>query len=527
MSASTPASSAAAPAGAIDDRPVLETRNRPLVMAAVVAVTMCMFFDATIANVALPHMRAQLGASSDQISWVLTSFMIAQAIATPITGWLSDRLGSRNLFLGATALFLLASAACGAATSLSAMIVFRVIQGIAAAFIGPMSQTTMFDITPPSKQGMAMAIFGIMVMVGPITGPALGGFLTEYLSWRWIFYVNLPIGIPAFAILWWGLPSRPISARRLDLFGFVAIAIALGAMQLALDRGQHKDWFESWEIIIEAIIALSALWIFIIHTRTAPEPLFRRELWANRPFLFAISFMAVLGISVIGLSAVLPMLFQSIYGYSVIDSGLMLAPRGLGVVLTSFVAGWVIRNYDFRLSICLGYLLAAFGMWSMTGWSLVMDKDIIYLAIFIQGLGLGMIFSPINLMAFSTLPPSDRPDGASLLALARSFGGSIGISLIVTMLSRSQQTNHADIGAHVTSNSVPGFDWSGMIDRMGGAGAGVMVMIDSEVNRQAMMIAFLDSFYLMAIGLAVLAPLPFILKRGLPNAGGQQSMASD
>ena len=527
MSASTPASKGAAPVTGFEDRPVLETRHRGLVMAGLIAVTLCQFFDATIANVALPHMRAQLGASSDQISWVLTSFIIAQAIATPITGWLSDRVGSRNLFLGATAVFLLASAACGAATSLSAMIGFRVIQGIAAAFIGPMSQTTMFDITRPSKQGMAMAMFGMIVMVAPITGPALGGFLTEYLNWRWIFYVNLPIGIPAFAVLWWLLPSRPVERRKLDLFGFSAIAIALGAMQLALDRGQHKDWLDSWEIIIEVIIALSALWIFIIHTRTAPEPLFRRELYSNKPFLFALGFMVVLGVSVVGLSAVLPMLFQSLYGYSVVDSGLMLAPRGLGVMATSFLCGWAIRYVDFRWVICIGYLLAAYGMWSMTGWSLVMDKNVIYLAIFIQGMGMGMIFSPMNLMAFSTLAPQVRPDGSSLLSLARSIGGSIGISLIVTMLSRSQQINHASIGEHVTATSIPGFDWSGAIDRMGGAGAGVMVMIDGEVNRQAMMIAFLDSFLMLAIVLAVLAPLPFIMKRALPKAAVQQPLVHD
>ena len=527
MSASTPANSAAAPGAAFDDRPVLETRNRPLVMAGLISVTLCQFLDATIANVALPHMRAQLGASSDQISWVLTSFIIAMAIATPITGWLSDRVGSRNLFLGATALFLLASAACGAATSLSAMIAFRVIQGIAAAFIGPMAQTTMFDITPPSKQGMAMAVFGMMVMVAPITGPALGGFLTEYLNWRWIFYVNLPIGIPAFIILWWLLPSRPIERRKLDLFGFAAIAIGLGAMQLAFDRGQHKDWLESWEIIIEVIIAISAAWIFVIHTRSTPEPLFRRELFSNRSFLFAMALMVILGISVVGLSAVLPMLFQSIYGYSVIDSGVMLAPRGLGVMATSFACGWVIRYIDFRWAICLGYLLAAYGMWLMTGWTLVMDRNAIYLAIFIQGLGMGMIFSPMNLMAFSTLAPHVRPDGSSLLSLGRSIGGSIGISLIVTMLSRSQQINHADIGAHVTQSSVPGFDWSGTIDRMGGAGAGVMVMIDGEVNRQAMMISFLDVFLMLAIMLALLAPLPFVLKRGLPTAAGQRMPAAE
>ncbi len=377
-------------------------------------------------------MRAQLGASPDQISWVLTSFIIAQAIATPITGWLSDRIGSRNLFLGATALFLLASAACGAANSLTAMIVFRVLQGIAAAFISPMAQTTMFDITKPSKQGMAMATYGMMIMVAPITGPALGGILTEYLNWRWIFYVNLPLGIPAFAILWFLLPSpadRTAQARHVRLCDDRS---RLVAMQLALDRGQHKDWLESWEIIIEVIIAISAAWIFIVHTRSTPHPLFRRELFSNTPFLFGLSFMIVLGISVVGLSAVLPMLFQSIYGYSVVDSGVMLAPRGLGVMIMSFASGYVIRYIDFRWAIAAGYLISAYGMWIMTGWSLEIEQTSIYLPIFIQGVGMGMIFSPMQLMTFSTLEPQVRPDGASLFSLARSLGGSLGISIIVT-----------------------------------------------------------------------------------------------
>ncbi len=526
MSASTPASSAAPASGELGDLPLLVTRSRPLVMAGVIAVTLCLFLDATIANVALPNMRASLGASSDQISWVLTSFIIAQGIATPLTGWMSDRLGSRRLFLGATVAFLMTSAACGAATTLPAMVAFRTLQGISAAFLAPMAQTILFDVNPPSKQGMAMGIFGMMIMVAPITGPALGGILTEYLNWRWIFYVNLPLGIPALAILWWLLPSRPIERRKFDLLGFTAIAIGLGAMQLVLDRGQHKDWFQSREIVIEAIICISAFWIFIVHTRTSPNTLFRRELFANKPFLFGLAFMMMIGISIIGLSAVLPMLFQSIYGYSVIDSGLMLAPRGFGVMIASFGCAYLIRRVDYRLVICIGYLVSAWGMWSMTSWSLEMDQRLIYATIFVQGIGMGMIFSPMNIMAFSTLSPLVRPDGSSLMSLGRSLGGSVGISILVTVLARSQQVSHADIGAHVTSTSVPGFDWSGTIDRMGGAGGGVMAMIESEVTRQAVMISFLNSFLLLAVMLLFFAPLPFLLSRNLPQSEHQKRLAA-
>lgn len=512
----------AAATASVEDRPLLETPHRKLLMLGVVLVSMCQFFDATIANVALPYMRQALGASQESVSWVLTSFIIATAIATPITGWLSDRVGSRNLFMYSTLMFLLASAACGAATSLTAMIVFRVIQGIAAAFIGPMTMTIMFDISPPSKQAMAMSIFGMIVMVAPISGPALGGFLTEYLNWRWIFYVNLPLGVPALALIWWLLPSRPVERRKLDLFGFAAIATGLAAMQLAFDRGQGKDWFESWEILVEAIIAVSAFWVFFVHSRISANPLFRRELFADRNFLAGLAFMGILGMSVVGLSSVLPMMFQTIYGYPVIDTGLLMAPRGIGVMITSLLAGYLSRHLDFRLIIFSGYLIAASGMWYMTGWALEMDATPILIASFVQGLGFGLIVSPMNVMAFASLSPQLRPDGSSLMALFRSFGGSVGISLIVTFLSRNQQVSHADLGTHITADSLPGYDLPAIVDRLPGLGGGLIEIIDAEVNRQALMIAFLDNFYLLFWIMLAFAPLPLLLRKPHPGAIGER-----
>ncbi len=495
------------------DKPMLETRHRGLLLLGVILVSVCQFLDATIANVALPYMKASLGASNDTVSWVLTSFIITSAIGTPLTGWLSDRIGSRKLFLLSTFGFLAASAACGAATSLSEMVAFRVLQGVASAFIGPMTMTIMFDISAPSKQAMTMAYFGMIVMIAPISGPFLGGLITEYLNWRWIYYVNLPLGIPALVLIWWLLPSRPLVRRKLDLFGYAAIALALGTMQLMLDRGQSKDWFDSWEIILEGIVALSALWVFVVHSTLARNPLFNRELFRNTNFVAGLLAMSVLGMSVVGLSAVLPMMFQSIYGYSVMDTGMMMAPRGLGVMVTSLLAGRLIKKLDFRVVICGGYLIAAYGMWYMTGWALDMGKGPILLGGFFQGLGFGMIVSPMNLLAFSTVPAHLRPDGSSLMSLFRSLGGSIGISLIVTALSRNQQISHADLASHVTSSIITGIDLPTMVDRFPGIGTGILAMIDGEVSRQALMIAFLDSFYMLFWLMLAFAPLALLLKK--------------
>lgn len=513
MSASTqPSSPAQAEAPSIEVA-YGQVRHRRLLLLAVMMISICQFFDATIANVALPHMQNALGASSDSISWVLTSFIIATAIATPVTGWLSDRIGSRTLFIGAAIVFLLTSAACGAATSLVEMVAFRTLQGISAAFIGPLTQTIMFDVSPPGKQAQTMAIFGMLTMIAPISGPFVGGFLTENLNWRWIFYVNLPIGIPALILLWWLLPSRPILKRKLDMFGFSCVALALGALQLLLDRGQHKDWFSSWEIIIELLVVVSALWVFFIHTRTSEASLFRRELFANPHFLAGLASMGILGISVVGLSAVLPMLFQSIYHYPVMDAGMLMAPRGLGVMVTSLMGAWLMKRIDFRVQICAGYLIAAFSLWMMAGWALVMDTSDLALAGFLQGLGLGLVLPPMNMMAFGALKPECRPDGASLFSLARSLGGSIGISVVITLLARNQQTAHADVGSHITANSLPGADLPALVDRVPGFGTAVMAMIDGEVNRQALMIAFIDNFAMLAVLLLCFAPLPFLLRK--------------
>lgn len=522
MSASTQASSPP------EDKPLLESRHTGLLMAAVMGVSVCQFLDLTIANVALPHMQTSLGASQDTISWALTSFIITGVMVLPLTGWLADRVGSRNLFIWATALFVISSMACGAATSLTQMVVFRGIQGIASAFIGPMSQTIMFDINRPSKQAQAMALWGMVVMIGPISGPFLGGWLTESFNWRWVFYVNLPIGIPALAILWWLLPSRPLVHRRLDVFGAIMIAIGLCSLQLMLDRGQHKDWLESMEIVAELVIALSAFWIFYIHTRTVAHPLFEKAMVRDPNFLIGLTFMVVLGIANVGLSAVLPMMYQSVYGYDVMDTGILMVPRGCGVFLTMLLTSRLIGRMDSRILIFVGYLVAALSLWTMTIWSLDMGSKMIFVSGFVQGLGLGLVFVPVNMVAFGTLPAHYRTDGTTLMTLARNIGSSFGISVIVTTLARNIQTSHADIAGNVTSFNVPAIDPSSAAAIFGTAGQGALMMLDGEVNRQAAMVAYLDNFYMLFWTVLFIAPLSLLAKKAKPGFGqGPQPVHTD
>lgn len=518
MSASTPISNPL-------DQPAYPVKNKALLTIAVMGATIIQILDSTIANVAIPHMQTSLGATMDTITWVLTSYIVASAVAMPITGWLADRIGSRNLFLGAVAGFILASMLCGIATSLTEMVAFRIFQGVCAAFIGPLSQTILLDINRPSEAPRAMSIWGMGIMIAPILGPMIGGWLTENYNWRWVFYINLPIGIPTFAVLWWLLPSRPINRRQLDRFGFAMLAIGLATLQLLLDRGQQEDWLQSWEIIIELLVVLAAFWIFVIHQITTRRPLFERLLVTDRNFFISLNMMLLVGLMMFGIFALLPPMLQNLYGYSVYDTGVLLAPRGVGILLAMFIAAKLTGKIDPRLIIFSGFLITAASMWIMTTWSLQMDWHwVVYTGLF-QGFGMGFVFIPLNGVAFSTLPMRLRTDGSALLYLFRSLGGSFGISIMTTMLARNMQTSHEDLASHITASSMNAIDPSAA-DRLGTFGEAALQLVNLEVNRQAAMIAYLDDFKLMMILLIIISPMVFFLKPGKP-ASGQQPLLAD
>ena len=491
----------------------LPVTNRGLLTFGVMLATIMQILDTTIANVALPHMQTSLGATADTITWVLTSYIVASAIAIPITGWLSDRVGSRNLFLLSTIGFIIASALCGMAQTLEEMVAFRVLQGISAAFMNPLSQTVMLDINPPERQAKAMSIWGMGIMVGPIMGPVIGGWLTDNFDWRWVFYVNLPLGVICIAILWWLLPSRPIRKRRFDVFGFSMLALGISALQLMLDRGQGEDWFGSPEIWIEALVAAIALWMFTVHMFTGKHPMFERELWKNRNLVTAIFFMLVIGVVMMATMALLPPMLQSLYGHTVFDTGLLLMPRGFGVILTMAISAQLVqRGVDARWLVGLGMTLAAWSLWDMTQWSLEMGTGPMIWSGFLQGLGMGMVFMPLNGMAFATLPPQYRTEGASLMNLSRSIGASVGISAVTTVLARSIQTSHADLAAHITPQNLGTFD-PGLLQILGGSADVALAMANAEINRQAAMIGYLNDFWIMAIVTALSVPLVVLLRR--------------
>ena len=500
----------AAPAPGVAALPVT---NRGLLTFGVMLATIMQILDSTIANVALPHMTTALGASADTITWVLTSYIVASAIAIPITGWLADRIGSRNLFLYSTFGFILASALCGMAQNLEQMVIFRILQGISAAFMNPLSQTVMLDINPPERQAKAMAIWGMGIMVGPIMGPVIGGWLTDNFDWRWVFFVNLPLGVICIAILWWLLPSRPITRRRFDIFGFSMLTLGIAALQLMLDRGQGEDWFGSTEIWVETLVAVIALWMFTVHMFTAKQPMFERGLWKNRNLVTSIGFMLVIGVVMMATMALLPPMLQNLYGHSVLDTGLLMMPRGVGVVLTMAISAQLTqRGMDARWLVGLGMTIAAFSLWQMTHWSLEMGTGPVVITGFIQGLGMGLVFMPLQGLAFATLPPHYRTEGASLMNLSRNIGASVGISLVTTLLARSVQVSHADMAPKINAENLSTLD-PGLLQMLGGSGDTLLAMADAEINRQAMMIGYLNDFHAMMIVTALSVPLVIFLRR--------------
>ena len=490
-----PRGSRAAPAQ-LEDVAQLPVRNHVLLIIGVMTASLLQVLDITIANVAIPHMQSTLGASPDTISWVLTSYIIASAVAMPITGWLADRIGSRKLFLISVMLFVAASMLCGMARSLEEMVIFRTLQGVGGAFIAPLSQSSLLDTTRPSRQPQIIALWGMGVMIGPILGPVLGGWLTETLSWRWVFFVNVPVGALCIAILAAELPTRPVRRRRFDLFGFAMIAVALASLQLLLDRGNHVDWFDALESWIYFGMAASAAWIAVIHFATAKEPLFERRLFADVNFAVALVFMLIVGAVMFATMALLPPMLQQLFGYGVIDTGMVLMPRGIGVLVSMQMSGMLMRKgVDARWLVAIGFLLGAWSLNDMASWSLEADRWHFVTTGFFQGLGIGLVFIPLNATAFATLPPQLRTDGSSLLNLSRSVGSSAGISVVMTLLANNLQRNHEELAANVTSELSGMVDLS-TLDRFQHHGRTVLAIADAEVSRQAAMISYLNDFEL-------------------------------
>jgi DHA2 family multidrug resistance protein len=402
--------------------------------------------DTTIANVALPYMMGELSATYDQITWVLTSYIIAAAIMTSPVGWLAARFGKKNFLITSIAGFTIASMMCGAAASLSQMVLFRIIQGVFGAALGPLSQAVMMDLYPPNQRGKVMAIWGMGVMLGPILGPTLGGVLTDAYSWRWVFYINVPFGVAACAALWiFFKDTAKDKSLKFDWFGFGALSVGLAALQLMLDRGTTKGWFSSSEIVVEAIVAGLALYLFLVHMLTEKKPFIPREIFKDRNFLSGLVLMFVMGFILLASSALISPYLQNLSGRTVTQTGFLMVPRGFGVMFAMLFAGRLTMKVDPRLIMTAGAALLIWSLWAMTDWTPSVSEMTISTVTFIQGIGMGLVFVPMNLVAFATLGPALRTDGAGLVNLMRNIGSAIGVSITATVLSTSIQTIHSQL----------------------------------------------------------------------------------
>ena len=494
-------------------------RHRATITVLVILAAMMQTLDTTIVNVALPYVQGSVAASNDQITWVLTSYITAAAIMTPPTGFLAARFGLKRLFIVSTLGFTLASMLCGMAELLTQIVAFRLLQGALGAAMIPLSQTVLLTIYPKERHGFAMALFGIGVVVGPVLGPVLGGWLTENYTWRYVFYINGPLGIIAFLGMMMFLPESPRSSvQKFDWFGFSTLSLAIGALQILLDRGEIKDWFGSSEIVIEALIAGSAFYLFLVHTFTTDRPFMRPALFRDRNLTAGVIFSVVAFITLYASLALQPPYLQDLMNYPVFTAGLVMGPRGVGTMVATMVVGRFVGKVDTRLLLAIGLGLSAWSFYIMTGWTPDVSEREIVVAGLLQGAGFGVLFVPMSAVTLSTLAPEDRADGASVFSLSRSLGSSIGISAFTALLTTNTEINHADISANVTAVN-RAFQDPSIAPFLSPFTAAGRAALDALVTRQAQIIAYIDDYKLLLIATLALFALLVIFKKTSGSPG--------
>ncbi|MDB5448369.1 MAG: EmrB/QacA family drug resistance transporter [Phenylobacterium sp.] len=480
------------------------------VTIGIMMATLMGTLDTTIANVALPHMQGNLSASPEQITWVLTSYIVAAAVATPISGWMASRFGLKQMLMASVAAFTLTSMLCGLAATLPEMVAFRIAQGISGAALIPLSQAVLLNINPPERHAQAMSIWSMGTILGPVLGPVLGGYLTEDASWRWCFYINLPVGAVSMLLLWVFLPSGAARPRRFDFLGFGSLTVAIAALQLMLDRGPSQDWFSAREIWIDAVLAAIGFWIFLTHTLTARHPLFDPSLARDRNLITATVFGFLTSVLMFSSLTLLPLLMQTVLGYPVFLAGLLSMPRGVAMMATMLIMGRMMNMLDLRLILGAGLAICAVAFWQMTRFDLGMSARQLLMTGMLQGGGQGMIFVPLSTLAFATVDPSLRADASAIYNLMRQIAGSMGISLMQALAAGNGQRMHAALAAHIdTADPVvrAGLPPNLSPDTVSGA-----LALNAEITRQATMVAYLDNFRVMLVLALVLLPLLLLLR---------------
>jgi DHA2 family multidrug resistance protein len=472
-----------------------DTPHRALITICLMIATLMQSLDSTIANVALPYMQGSLSASYDQITWVLTSYVVLAAIMTAPVGWLAARFGRKNLFITCLVGFTISSMLCGIANSLFEMVLYRSIQGAFGAALVPLSQSTMMDIYPVEQRGQAMSIWGMGVMVGPILGPTLGGYLTSDFTWRYVFFVNLPFGILSVIGLLFLMPKVAMGEKlRFDWIGFGVLSLGLAGLQIALDRGEELDWLSSPEVITCFVLAGLGFYLFIVHMFTGRNTFIPRAIFLDRNFVAALVSMFSVAMVLLASSALLSPFLENLCNYPVAAAGLVMAPRGAGTMGAMLISGRLTSKMDPRLLMLGGYGLMALSLLMQMGWTQDESEGYMALTIIVQGAGMGFVFVPLQVVAFKSLPGEMRTQGSSFISLVRNVGSAIGISLTSALLDRQTHVEHAVLTQFITPFARP-LQAGGAVTRMLAPGhAAGAALLDQLINTQAQIIAYIDDY---------------------------------
>lgn len=490
----------------------ISPRQRFFLTVAVMASTVMQVLDTTIVNVALPQMQGELGASPDQISWVLTSYLVASAIMMPLTGFFSDRLGRKKYLLISISGFVLVSMLCGIAQNITEIVLFRILQGLFGAALVPLSQAVMVDTWPLKERAKAMSIWGMGVMVGPIAGPTVGGWLTETFDWRWTFFINLPVGIFSLLLAMRYVPDTEKRRRKMDWTGFLLLSLAIGGLQYFLDRGNNDDWFNSTGITVAAILGMISFILFLWHSFSQKaHSLFSLAIFHDRNFTTASIVITALGFGMYGAMVLQPIMLESLMGYPATSAGLVMAPRGIASMISMLMVSSLMKRFDARWIIMAGMIMSAFGNFLCTQFTLDVSAWQIILPSLFQGAGLGFMMVPLTTIALSTMTPQFIPDASGVYSLLRTIGSSVGIALISTIYSRDMQMNWQTLG-----NSIQPFNHNLQnyllnLPHAANGGLGVSHII-SELSHQAAMVAMVSAYWWISASFVLMIPLVFLLK---------------
>ncbi len=509
--------------------------NPWIIAVAVMLGTFMEVLDTTVVNVSLPHIAGNLSASVDEATWVLTSYLVSNAIVLPMTGWLSNQFGRKRILMTSIAGFTLSSVACGMSPSLPLLIVFRVIQGATGGGLQPLSQAIMLEAFPPEQRGKAMAFWGLGIVVAPMLGPVMGGWITENYSWRWVFYINLPVGILALIMSQLFIfDPKYISRRssRIDYWGIGLLAVGMGALQVMLDKGQEEDWFGSHFILILAVIAAVGLLGFVFNELFENQPIVSLRVFKNRTYATGVLVMTVLGFVLYGATVLIPIYLQQLLGYSALDAGWAMLPRGLGSFIAMPFVGILMSKVEARKLLAVGLAVAAYSLWALSHVNLNAGYWDVFWPQFIQGLSMGFVFVPLTTVTHDTIAKEQMGNATSLFNLMRNIGASIGIAMVTTITARHTQMNINVLGSTVT-NSNPATQqmtsaakaWF-MSQGMDATTAGKQAVgaVWGMLQQQASMVAFIHAFRFLAIMFVLMLPLIFIMKPPAHKGGGTAAM---